>query len=147
MCGNKIIKVDTELNVTIHYFPEGTIREQNHQLCELIGNGCDTIERVTPRRLYDELGHSARAECQDSKCVSMLVYEEFLFRDGIELNRIGSYLYGTDRHGNPIFGNILFVGEECGDDGILFTGLERGVCEKLLAQLVHIATGMKQGLL
>ena len=35
----KIIKISTELEMTIHDFPEGTMREQNKVLCELIGNG------------------------------------------------------------------------------------------------------------
>ena len=38
---SKIIKVSTDLEVTVHDFPQGTIREQNRQLCELIGNGYD----------------------------------------------------------------------------------------------------------
>ena len=52
---SKIIKVSTDLEVTVHDFPQGTIREQNRQLCELIGNGCEMIEHVMPRRLYNEL--------------------------------------------------------------------------------------------
>ena len=55
---SKIIKVSTDLKVTVHDFPQGTIREQNRQLCELIGNGCEMIEHVMPRRLYNELGHN-----------------------------------------------------------------------------------------
>lgn len=47
---SKIIKVSTDLEVTVHDFPQGTIREQNRQLCELIGNGCEMIEHVMPRR-------------------------------------------------------------------------------------------------
>ena len=35
----KIIKISTEFEMTIHDFPEGTMREQNKVLCELIGNG------------------------------------------------------------------------------------------------------------
>ena len=35
----KIIKISTELEMTIHDFPEGTMREQNKALYELIGNG------------------------------------------------------------------------------------------------------------
>ena len=41
----KIIKISTELEMSVHEFPAGTIREQNKGLCELIGNGCDTVER------------------------------------------------------------------------------------------------------
>ena len=40
----KIIKISTELEMTIHDFPEGTMREQNKVLCELIGNGYPIYE-------------------------------------------------------------------------------------------------------
>lgn len=53
---SKIIKVSTELEVTVHDFPQGNMREQNRALYELIGNGCDMIEHVMPVRLYNELG-------------------------------------------------------------------------------------------
>lgn len=39
----KIIKISTEFEMTIHDFPEGTMREQNKVLCELIGNGLHII--------------------------------------------------------------------------------------------------------
>lgn len=51
----KIIKISTELEMTIHDFPEGTMREQNKALYELIGNGCDIVEHVMPKRLYTML--------------------------------------------------------------------------------------------
>ena len=51
----KIIKVSTELEMSVHEFPEGTMREQNKALYDLIGNGCDIVEHVMPKRLYREL--------------------------------------------------------------------------------------------
>lgn len=45
---SKIIKVSTDLEVTVHDFPQGNMREQNRALYELIGNGCDMIEHVMP---------------------------------------------------------------------------------------------------
>ena len=66
---SKIIKVSTDLEVTVHDFPQGTIRERNRQLCELIGNGCEMIEHVMPRRLYNELSHTTEVKCENSKCV------------------------------------------------------------------------------
>lgn len=51
----KIIKVSTELEMSVHEFPEGTMREQNKALYDLIGNGCDIVEHVMPKRLYTEL--------------------------------------------------------------------------------------------
>ena len=59
----KIIKVSTELEMSVHEFPSGTIREHNKALCELIGNGCNLVEHVMPKRLYTELKMpSARPE-------------------------------------------------------------------------------------
>lgn len=48
----KIIKVSTELEMSVHEFPSGTIREHNKALCELIGNGCDLVEHVMPKRWF-----------------------------------------------------------------------------------------------
>lgn len=48
---SKIIKVSTDLEVTVHDFPQGNMREQNRALYELIGNGCDMIEHVMPVEL------------------------------------------------------------------------------------------------
>lgn len=72
---SKIIKVSMDLEVTVHDYPEGTLETQNRQLCELIGDGCDMIENVMPKRLYRELGHTTTALRENSKCVSMLYYE------------------------------------------------------------------------
>ena len=36
----KIIRITTDLEMTVHDFPEGTHEEQNHELRELIGNDC-----------------------------------------------------------------------------------------------------------
>ena len=49
---SKIIKVSTDLEVTVHDYPEGMLETQNRQLCELIGDGCDMVENVMPKRLY-----------------------------------------------------------------------------------------------
>ena len=43
---SKIIKVSTELEVTVHDFPQGNMREQNRALYELIGNGCDMMSTL-----------------------------------------------------------------------------------------------------
>ena len=136
---SKIIKVSTDLKVTVHDFPQGTIREQNRQLCELIGNGCEMIEHVMPRRLYNELSHTTEVKCENSKCVAMLVDEEFLFKNELQLNPIGCYLYETDKHGSPIMGNILFVGDTYTGDGITFSGIEEEIFNKLYEQLKQLA--------
>ena len=140
---SKIIKVSTDLEITVHDFPEGSLREQNKQLCELIGNGCDMIEHVMPKRLYNELGHTTQISGENSKCVSMLVDEEFMYRDNPQMNLIGCCLYETDKHHCPILGNVLFVGEAYVGDGIAFTGIEPEVFETLHQQLENMAMAIK----
>lgn len=139
---SKIIKVSTDLEVTVHDFPQGNMREQNRALYELIGNGCDMIEHVMPVRLYNELGHSDHVKRSNSKCVSMLIDEEGLLKDN-EANLIGSYLYGVDQHGQRIVGNVLFVTDVYEGDGISFTGIEPETFEKLHEQLKNMAVAMK----
>lgn len=140
----KIIKVSIDLEVTVHDFPEGALTEQNKKLYELIGNGCNMIENVMPKRLYRELGHTTTVLKENSKCVSMLVDEEFLFRNGSRPNLIGCYLYETDKHRSPIMGNILFVGNAYIGDGIEFTGIELETFETLYAQLKNMAMAFKR---
>lgn len=100
----KIIKISTELEMTIHDFPEGTMRKQNKVLCELIGNGCDIVEHVMPKRA----------------------------------NLIGSYLYEYDKHGCPILGNILFIGEKMGNSGVDFCGISEENFDRLKKGLVNM---------
>lgn len=140
---SKIIKVRTDLEVTVHDYPEGMLETQNRQLCELIGDGCDMVENVMPKRLYRELGHTTTVLRENSKCVSMLVDEEFLFRNGLQPNLIGCYLYETDKHRSPIMGNILFVGNAYIGDGVEFTGIEPETFETLHKQLRNMAMAMK----
>lgn len=145
-----IIKVSTNLEVSTHTFPKGTLEEQRMQLCALIGNGCTMLEMVRPRRLYGnsvgELEHTLEIlEKGKSKAVGMLVDEEFLCRDNKpEINTVGSYLYETDQHGSPILGNVLFVGLAYGEDGgIDFTGIEGETFKKLYKQLLTISINLK----
>lgn len=62
---------------------------------------------VSGRRKTD----TTEVKRENSKCVAMLVDEEFLLKNELQLNPIGCYLYETDKHGSPIMGNILFVGD------------------------------------
>ena len=106
----KIIKVSTELEMSVHEFPEGTMREQNKVLYGLIGNGCDLVEHVMPKRLYTEL-----------KMPSSPVKEP----------------------GCPIVGNILFIGEKMGDDGVEFCGISEENFSLLETELKNMITAMK----
>lgn len=129
----RIIKIDTHLELTVHEFPSGSIAEQNRVLRELIGNKCRIYQHVMPRRLYTDLRMKNGSEVP-GECVSMLVDEEGLLKEN-EPNLIGSFLYETDRHGHPIMGNILFVGEEWAGDGIDFCGIEDSAFRLLKAGL------------
>lgn len=66
---SKIIKVSTDLEVTVHDFPQGTIREQNRQLCELIGNGCEMIEHVMCS-CWMISGHRLAANGRSKNCLT-----------------------------------------------------------------------------
>lgn len=138
----KIIKIDTELELTVHEFPEGNYSQQNHALRELIGNDCSTYEHVMPQRLYTELHMQNTPIEVPGQCVSMLVDEDGLYKE-IDPNVIGSFLYNTAKHGNPIMGNVLFVGEVWGEDGIEFCGIDEAAFEQLERQLNNIISAMK----
>ena len=138
----KLIKISTGLEMTVHEFPVGSYEQQNKFLRELIGNNCDIYERVMPRRLYTDLHMQDRPKKIPGQCVSMLIDEESRLKEN-ETNLIGSYLYGTDKHGCPILGNVLFVGEELGSDGIDFCGIEDSVFKRLELQLNNMIFAMK----
>lgn len=130
----KIIRISTELEMTVYNYPTGTISQQNRALRELIGNGCDIFEHVRPRRLYTELHMESDLTKEPGQCVSMLIDEGGCFKEN-KPNLVGSYLYETDRHGHPIMGNILFIGEERrgGEPG--FCGINDSVFKLLESQL------------
>ena len=119
----KIIRVTTDNIVTVHDYPNGDFSQQNTALSELIGNGCELVEGVRPTRLYSKLKFSCQPTMNEGESVSMLVDEEGLLKDDVIVNPIGSYLYGTDKHGQIIAGDILFVGEQIAGDGISYCGL------------------------
>ena len=137
-----IIRVSTDLECSVHKYPEGSYTEQNKALSCLIGEDCSMIEHVMPRRLYTELEHSNRPGKVPGTCISILIDEEGLLKS-LNPNYIGSYLYETERHGSPIVGNILFVGEEWDGDGISFCGIEESVFDRLYAQISLMANRMK----
>ena len=51
----KLIKISTDLELTVHDFPTGTHSEQNDYLRGLIGNDCELYEHVMPERLYTDI--------------------------------------------------------------------------------------------
>lgn len=83
------------------------------KLTEYIGNDCSLLEHVQPRRLYTRIGASLEIKGVAGSKVSMLVDEEFSYHcDDDKINKIASWLYESDRHGYPILGNVLIVGEK-----------------------------------
>lgn len=138
----KIIKISTELEMTIHDFPEGTMRERNKVLYELIGNGCDIVEHVMPKRLYTMLKMPSTPTRTPGECVSMLIDEEGRLKPN-KANLIGSYLYEFDKHGCPIVGNILFIGEKMGSDGVEFCGISEENFSLLETELKNMVLAME----
>lgn len=139
---SKIIRVSKDLDITVHDFPEGSLSEKSQKLKKLISEDCEMYESVMPKRLYSELGHSNKAENKNSKCVSMLVDDNYLQNtspDKVCPNLVGSLLYESDKNDWMIYGNILFVGLKNSTNGLEFTGIEPETFEKLYEQLIIIA--------
>lgn len=139
----RLIKISTDLELSVHEFPDGNPSEQNKALRELIGNNCDLYEHVMPKRLYTDLNMLNRPTKTAGQCVSMLVDEEGLIKEGMVPNLVASYLYETDKHRIPIMGNVLFVGEEWTSDGIDFCGIEESVFKVLELELNNMVYAMK----
>jgi hypothetical protein len=78
--------------------------------CEWIARniGCEWVEIVRPRRLPEG--------------IIIVCDEEGLLKPN-ELNPVGSWFYESDKHGEPIVGNIMILKEEMGDEGPEFAGM------------------------
>lgn len=50
-----LIKISTDLKLTVHEFPTGGYVKENQFLRNLIGNRCHVYEHIMPSRLYSEL--------------------------------------------------------------------------------------------
>ena len=136
----KMIFLSKEGEIRPMEYPSGNHHEQRREICTEIG--CDLFEVVRPKRLYEELGMICGQYSNQGESVAMIVDEEGLLKDGVSINTIASWLYETDKHGNPIVGNVIFVGERETNDGIEFCGIERETFEKLFEKLIKIAMKM-----
>ena len=67
----KIIKISTDLELTVHEIPEGNYYAQNKVFKELIGNKCSIYEHVMPNRLYTELNMKHEVTSIPGQCVSI----------------------------------------------------------------------------
>lgn len=126
----EIVRISTSHIIQIIPFKESTITEETAFLRSMISSNPDfLIECVHPKRLYREVG-------MDEK-VCMLVDEEGRIKK-LPINFIGSWLYETDKHGNPIVGNALIVGEKRTKDGIDFCGLSQDKITRLIEGLSQL---------
>lgn len=75
----------------------------------------------------------------------MVVNEEGMIL-GLPINSFGSFLYGTDYHGNPILGDIVLLKEGIDSDGECdILGLN-GQDIKYLCDMVSTGKGAKDGM-
>ena len=133
----KLIRVSTDLKVTIHDYPEGgAYRTHNEAFRKLIGEDCELYEIVKPKRLYTRILTGLGMKNKRTPLV-MLVDEEGLLKK-LESNMLGSWLYMTDRHGCPIAGNVLFVGTEYSGMGIDICGIQEDIAEALSEELKKV---------
>lgn len=82
--------------------------------------GCEWVEIVRAKRLPEGL--------------VMVVDEEGLLKPN-DINVVGSYLYETDKHGDPIMGNVMILKEIMGPEGPEFAGMWDEDIETLLRAL------------
>ena len=82
------------------------------------------IETIRPRRVPFPL--------------TMIVDEEGLPKE-LPLNPIGCYMYETDKHNQPIVGDIIIMREEMTNDGIVLIGLEQSHIDDLLPLIKRLS--------
>lgn len=133
----KIIKVSTDLKIEEYDFSEMNYQKQLKIVNNLIGNDCSDYEIVYPVRLYTELGMSNNPDIEPNKSVCMLVDEEGLSK-GIDINIVGSYLYRTDLHGNPIAGNVVFAGLTRREGVLYISALQDDIEKELMLKLTYL---------
>lgn len=139
----KIILITTDNEVKELKYPDEGLRSWN-KLKEYIGDRCKSIEHVQPKRLYTEIGAGIEIKNVPGSKVSMLVDEEFYFHyDKTKLNKIASWLYETDRHGYPILGNVLIIGEKYGNSGIDFCEISKEQFDLVFPKLQELGKKFK----
>jgi len=112
-----IIRIGVDGKIEKMAFPTGNVRQKNDKLCDMIASDCDIYEMVHPARLYSVFD-SYRSPYADqkfpygtSKTLVMLVDKEGLMKEPpSKLNKMASWLYKTDIHGQPIVGSALIIG-------------------------------------
>lgn len=144
----KIIRIKTDNTIQVLQYPEeNDPRIENEKLRKFIGESCEVLEHVRPRRLYEELGASVKPTRFKGDCVGMLIDDNGI-ANKLPVNLSASWLYGADVHGCPIVGDVLIIGEYWEGDGISFCGLSEynfGILFGQLQLLTELAR--KQGCL
>lgn len=139
----KMILITTDNEVKELEYPDEGLKSWK-KLKEHIGNRCELIEHVQPKRLYTEIGAGIEVKNVPGSKVSMLVDEEFYFHcDETKLNKIASWLYETDRHGYPILGNALIIGEKYGNAGIEFCEMSEEQFDLVFPKLKELGKRFK----
>lgn len=85
------VKVTTDNRISVVQLPDWSLDEQE----KLIGADC--TESVKTRRIYDLF-----------RDTYVMIVDESGHNKKLPINPLGSYLYGTDHHGMPIVGDIIF---------------------------------------
>ena len=139
-----MIRLSYDGRLTREDFPTGDIMNQNFEICRQIGNRCSIYEHVRPKRLYSEMECKCKPDPKrPGVAVSMLIDEEGWLKPN-HVNVIASWLYEADKHGNPIAGNVLFVGEQYDEDGDLsFCDIDDKEFLSLFGKLSTIAANNK----
>lgn len=142
--------VTTENKIKIVNYPEDSycsgdfIRKQ-------LGNRCNYLEEVRPSRLYERCHpayagtpgifphnfgfHYPSKPYYDGGNIVMLV-DDLGYAKGLPDNLIASWLYGSDVNGNPVKGNVLFIG--CTSDFDDYCGIARKDLRRLAAKLYKL---------
>lgn len=102
----KVIKITTDSRIMVCEKKGDYSRDELEELL-----GCEYVENVMPRRLYNELGVP--------KIDAIMLVDEDGHYNGRKFNPVGSWLYETDIHNAPIVGDILVAGYS----------REAGICE------------------
>ena len=122
----KILRVTADMKIDVLNYPTGNLTEQNRALYQMIGKRCELFQVVQPDTMYNTFRLSQKITDDNPIVVAMLVDEEGCYHD-LDMNPIGSILYGMAFHGQPLLGTVLFIGICLGDDNEeTFCGLPDG---------------------
>ena len=115
----KTVKVTTDNKVSIIDVDFSSLKD----IQRAIGGGFETVHTSLMSDYFRDLS------------VIMLVDEEGILK-GLPMNVIGSALYGTQKHGNPIVGDVIFANVS-GED-IVGPAAPETLLERLLGTFIGL---------